>query len=235
MKYGLTHVVALLFVATGYFLNEPYTLNIGLFALSGSITNDLAIYMLFEKVPGLYGSGVIPARFEEFKAGIYQMIMTQFFNPENIARFFDAQSIQALHFDDMLESIDMSHAFDAFVELILNSQFGSMINMFGGAKVLESFREPFLEKLRSEMKDIAHSETFQSALQAKIRASMDSLAIHEKVSQIIQTRLDELTPQMVKKIVSDMIREHLGWLVVWGGVFGGLIGLIATGISHNVV
>ena len=25
-----------------------------------------------------------------------------------------------------------------------------------------------------------------------------------------------------------MIRKHLGWLVVWGGVFGGLIGFIAA-------
>jgi hypothetical protein len=25
-----------------------------------------------------------------------------------------------------------------------------------------------------------------------------------------------------------MIREHLGWLVVWGGVFGGIIGFIAA-------
>ena len=33
---------------------------------------------------------------------------------------------------------------------------------------------------------------------------------------------------MVKTIVQDMIREHLGWLVVWGGVFGGLIGLLTT-------
>jgi len=27
--------------------------------------------------------------------------------------------------------------------------------------------------------------------------------------------------------VQRMIDEHLGWLVVWGGVFGGLIGLIS--------
>jgi hypothetical protein len=25
-----------------------------------------------------------------------------------------------------------------------------------------------------------------------------------------------------------MIQQHLGWLVVWGGVFGGLIGLVAA-------
>jgi uncharacterized membrane protein YheB (UPF0754 family) len=235
MKHWLTHGVALLLVAIGYFFKEPYTLNAGLFALSGSITNDLAIHMLFEKVPGLYGSGVIPARFEEFKAGIYHLIMTQFFNQDNLSKFFDEQSAQLMHFDDMLDSIDISHSFDAFIEVILNSQFGSMINMIGGAKLLETFREPFMQKLRVEMKTIANGPDFQSAVQAKIRASMDSFSMHEKVSRIIQTRLDELTPQMVKKIVEEMIRQHLGWLVVWGGVFGGLIGIIATGISTYVV
>ena len=28
-----------------------------------------------------------------------------------------------------------------------------------------------------------------------------------------------------KRIIEDVIRKHLGWLVVWGNVFGGLIGL----------
>ncbi|MFI4957347.1 MAG: DUF445 domain-containing protein [Gammaproteobacteria bacterium] len=235
MKHWLTHGIGIGCVGIGYVLNEPYTLNVGLFSLSGSITNDLAIYMLFEKVPGLYGSGVIPERFEEFKAGIYHLVMTQFFNQQNLSRFFDEQSSHMMHFDDMIESVDISHSFDAFVEVILNSQFGAMINMVGGAKVLDTFREPFLLKLRTEMKSIANGESFQEAVQAKMRASMDSGAMHEKVSHIIQTRLDELTPQMVKKIVEEMIRKHLGWLVVWGGVFGGLIGLIATGISKYVV
>jgi hypothetical protein len=44
--------------------------------------------MLFEKVPGLYGSGVIPARFEDFKDGIRELIMQQFFTEENIDRFY---------------------------------------------------------------------------------------------------------------------------------------------------
>lgn len=235
MKHWLTHGVAVGFVGIGYVLNEPYTLNAGLFALSGSITNDLAIHMLFEKVPFLYGSGVIPERFEEFKEGIYHLVMSQFFNQENLSRFFDEQSSHLMHFDDMIESVDISHSFDAFVDVILNSQFGSMIGMFGGAKVLDTFREPFLEKMRAEMKAIANSPSFQEAIQSKMRASMDSTTMHEKVSFIIQTRLNELTPQMVKKIVEEMIRKHLGWLVVWGGVFGGLIGVIATGISAYVV
>ena len=52
----------------------------GLFALSGGLTNWLAIHMLFEKVPLLYGSGVIPNRFEDFKNGIKNLIMNEFFS-----------------------------------------------------------------------------------------------------------------------------------------------------------
>ena len=45
-----------------------------------------------------------------------------------------------------------------------------------------------------------------------------------QVEQIIDQRLDELTPLQVKNIIQEMIRKHLGWLVVWGGVVGGIIG-----------
>ena len=55
---------------------------------------------------------------------------------------------------------------------------------------------------------------------------VDSLS--EQIGHIIDQRLAELTPQHVKTIVEDMIRQHLGWLVVWGGVFGGLIGFIVA-------
>jgi hypothetical protein len=42
--------------------------------------------MLFEKVPFLYGSGIIPNRFEEFKDSIKQLMMQQFFTVENVER-----------------------------------------------------------------------------------------------------------------------------------------------------
>jgi len=52
--------------------------------------------------------------------------------------------------------------------------------------------------------------------------------MQDKVSEIIDIRLAELTPKMVKEIIQTMIKKHLGWLVVWGGVFGGLFGLAAA-------
>jgi len=42
----------------------------GVFALSGSVTNWIAVHMLFDKVPFLYGSGVILDRFEDIKLGL---------------------------------------------------------------------------------------------------------------------------------------------------------------------
>ena len=76
----------------------------GLFALSGSITNSLAIYMLFEKVPLLYGSGVIPARFSEFKLAIKNLIITEFFNQENIAKFFQDSNKTANRLNLIIEN-----------------------------------------------------------------------------------------------------------------------------------
>ena len=62
-KQNLTNGIALALVIIGLSLphedGNPW-LSMGLFAFSGAVTNWLAVYMLFEKVPGLYGSGVIP-------------------------------------------------------------------------------------------------------------------------------------------------------------------------------
>ena len=46
---------------------RDFTLSIGLFAFSGGITNAIAVKMLFDRIPGLVGSGVIPARFREMR------------------------------------------------------------------------------------------------------------------------------------------------------------------------
>ena len=61
-----TNAISLLITIIGYGLPvyDGIIFDTGIFALSGALTNWLAIYMLFEKVPYLYGSGVIPSRFE---------------------------------------------------------------------------------------------------------------------------------------------------------------------------
>jgi uncharacterized membrane protein YheB (UPF0754 family) len=199
----------------------------GLFALSGALTNQLAIHMLFEKIPFLYGSGVILDRFEAFKLAIKELLMEQFFTKEQLNNFF-AKEEKKIDLTPIIEESDFSSAFDALTKSVMDSSFGSMLGMFGGERALEGLREPFTNKLKSAIITIVNSESFTATLDKHLQNSSLNDDILNSIEGVIDTRLDELTPQMVKEIVQKLIREHLQWLVVWGGVFGGLIGLLSS-------
>ena len=232
-KSLITNLIAIVLVIAG-FVSPVYSeilLSIGLFALSGAITNWLAIHMLFEKVPFLYGSGVIPNQFEDFKSGIKNIIMLQFFTTENIKRFIQSEeksAKKALDFTPVLDAVDYDNIFQKLIDAINASSLGAMLNMVGGAEALEPLRQPVSEKMRTALQEIAQSERFQAAIHQSLSTEKLSADISEHIELIVDARLNELTPDMVKNIIQHMIKKHLGWLVVWGGVFGGLIGLIAS-------
>ena len=89
-------------------------------------------------------------------------------------------------------------------------------------------KEPFIEKMKQSIQEISQSEQFNDLLRAELEQPNMIANMQDKVSDIIEKRLNELTPQLVKEIIQAMIKKHLGWLVVWGGIFGGAIGLIAA-------
>ncbi|BBB27235.1 hypothetical protein [Amphritea japonica] len=229
-KSLLTNLAALIAVIAGIVVNNDIVLTIGLFALSGALTNWLAVYMLFEKVPGLYGSGVIPARFEDFKLGIKALMMEQFFTKDNIERFLSAENGTQpdLHLAPVIEKVDFSPTFDSLIEVIQDSSFGGMLAMVGGTQALEPMREPFVDKIKSSIEEMTRDEHFIAMLRDELESPDVMEEMQAKVETIVEQRISELTPQLVKEIVQRMIREHLGWLVVWGGVFGGLIGFVAA-------
>jgi uncharacterized membrane protein YheB (UPF0754 family) len=228
-KSIITNGLALALVLVGFFLDNIIVKTVGLFAVSGAITNWLAVHMLFEKVPGLYGSGVIPQRFEDFKSGIRTLVMEQFFSEDNIQRFLaDSNQPIQIDFAPIIKKVDLAPTFDSLVEVIKASSFGQMLGMFGGVEALEPMRQPFVDKMGAALGDITQDPKFTLLLQEELTQPDVQQDLHVKINQIVEQRLDELTPKMVKDIIQSMIREHLGWLVVWGGVFGGLIGLLAA-------
>ena len=230
-KSFLTNVIALLLVAVSFIIDNSQVsiivLYAGLFAFSGAVTNALAVHMLFEKVPFLYGSGVIANRFEAFKTAFRTMMMEQFFTKAQLDDFF-AQEEKKIDLAPLIETTDFTPAYDALSVTVMESSFGGMLGMFGGEKALEGLREPFSSKLKGAVTKIVRSDAFNAQLQEMLRHSSLSEDIQSSVADLIDRRLDELTPQMVKGLVSRLIREHLGWLVVWGGVFGGLIGMVSA-------
>ncbi|MBF0353264.1 MAG: DUF445 family protein [SAR324 cluster bacterium] len=233
-KSLLTNVLSGVLVVIGLMLPEPFrnpVLSTGLFAVSGAVTNWLAIHMLFEKIPGLYGTGIIPARFNDFKRGIHTMVMEQFFVKENVAHFFDENEQGSTHkfdFTPIIEKLDFTPVFDSLVKTIMESPMSGMLMMVGGIQAIEPMKTPFIAKTKAAIEAIALSPEFQHELRIQLGTSSMSEDMIQKAEKIVKKRLDELTPEMVKEIIQQMIHQHLGWLVVWGGVFGGLIGLASS-------
>ena len=239
-KSLLSNVIAVLIVGFGAVLPQPYgkyVLDTGLFALSGGITNWLAVHMLFERVPGLYGSGVVQIRFEEFKLGIRALIIEQFFKNADLGAFFNDGKANSELFrsrlGEIIGDLDLDNAFDSLVEVIMTSSFGNMIGMIGGKEALDPLKKPFSSRMRDYFQSYFMESDVIDKINDQISNGLNDDTIREKVTSIIDHRLDQLTPQMVKEIVQTMIYEHLGWLVVWGCALGGVIGLTVSVTSIN--
>ena len=233
-KSNITNIITVIAMLFGYFSGNNLIYMVGLFAFSGAITNSLAIHMLFEKVPFLYGSGVIESKFSQFKISIHNLLMNQFFTREHLTRFFQEEVSSAkktIDFEKILNKTDFSPAYESLKESVMQSSFGGMLGMFGGEAALEPLREPFTKKLQASIISISASDAFQEVVNEALKSEDLSADVYEKLSRIVNLRLEELTPKMVKEIVQEMIKEHLGWLVIWGGVFGGVIGLVSAVIQ----
>ncbi len=206
----LTIIIALLIVAIGY--NTPdhgIIFSIGVFAASGALTNWLAIHMLFYRVPLLYGSGVIPRNFAAFIAAIRDLLLQQFFTTEHLRRLASD--------NNWFDRIDYDAAFERLCDAIEASPLGRLLVLAGGRKALL----PLKPNLTRVLKELVQEE-----LGGSLDDAQSADALHAKIEQLLEARLNELTPSKVRDILLQMIEKHLGWLVIWGGVLGGLLGLV---------
>ena len=142
--------------------------------------------------------------------------MNEFFTPQNIDIFMK-QQVEVFS-GDINKLIDFDRVFDGLVDAIEGSSMGSMFAMVGGRKALKPLRQPITLKLQDIIKELQQAEATKSD-----DKNLTSSLLNQ-VEKIIDQRLDGLTPEKVKNIIQDMMRKHLGWLVVWGGAVGGLIG-----------
>lgn len=219
-----------------FVLNEhvrPYNvvLAFGLYGFAGGITNGMAVKMLFDKVPGLYGSGVIPNEFEAIRAAIKTAIMDTFFDEAFLHSYLRERGPKFLKkfvFDAYVSRPDFDDMFAEKLEEVSQTPSGAMLNIvkpfFGGSyKKVVPVLKPLLVSVATSISD--------SATVGSEMASLDSIAdFRQEVESMMDAKLRELSPNDVKRLLADIVREHLGWLVVWGNVFGGMIGLVTLAV-----
>ena len=228
-KSLITNFLSTLIIIVGYLYQEnyPFIIITGVFALSGSLTNWLAIHMLFEKVPLLYGSGVILDKFEDIKLGIKNLILQELFTETQINNFLLDNKVSTS--ETIINKIDFDKVFIGLVEAIEGSQLGGMLAMVGGRKALDPLKEPFTKKLKIIIEDFVTENTSND------NSSDTTASLLSKIENILDARLADLSPEDIKHIIQKMIKEHLGWLVVWGGFFGGFLGLVLSPIGFDIL
>ena len=221
VKCIISYGVSLFFLIIGTLPLSPYQgifFNIGCFSLSGAFTNWLAIYMLFEKIPFLYGSGIIPNKFQEFQISIKKIMMNFFFNG-GIERMEVPLQLTKEIKGKVLSEIPELIIISIKNVLTADPILGKIMSL-AGTDTLTSIEQGLKEKIIGKL----------SGFMEENMTPTTNIFEKEDISAFIEKTVDEkislLTPHKVKHIVSDIIKSHLDWLVVWGAVFGGLIGLM---------
>eukprot|EP00746_Dinoflagellata_sp_MGD_P079031 gnl/MRDRNA2_/MRDRNA2_31572_c0_seq2.p1 gnl/MRDRNA2_/MRDRNA2_31572_c0~~gnl/MRDRNA2_/MRDRNA2_31572_c0_seq2.p1 ORF type:complete len:109 (+),score=26.18 gnl/MRDRNA2_/MRDRNA2_31572_c0_seq2:210-536(+) len=64
-----------------------------------------------------------------------------------------------------------------------------------------------------------------------ISQHVDVSKAKSEVDELMNDKLQLLTPEIIKDLMDGVIRQHLGWLIVWGNLFGGLIGIASSALK----
>jgi len=204
----------------------------GLFGFAGGITNWLAVKMLFDEVPGLYGSGVIPKRFKEIRETVKNVIMGTFFDEaylkkylQSKAKSFIENSNLDIKINQLLESPEVDKIIEEKLAALSTRPEGLLFVMMGiNPTSLKPMVKPFITSMGSDVVPFL-MKNFDLGNLINIET------IRLEIDKLMTTKLQELTPEIVKNLMETVMRKHLGWLIVWGNVFGGLIGVITVVVN----
>eukprot|EP00746_Dinoflagellata_sp_MGD_P009266 gnl/MRDRNA2_/MRDRNA2_118757_c0_seq1.p1 gnl/MRDRNA2_/MRDRNA2_118757_c0~~gnl/MRDRNA2_/MRDRNA2_118757_c0_seq1.p1 ORF type:complete len:391 (-),score=80.77 gnl/MRDRNA2_/MRDRNA2_118757_c0_seq1:86-1258(-) len=247
---GITFFLLVVGLVLQFVLDEemqPYNfvLAIGVFGFAGGITNWLAVKMLFDKIPGLYGSGVIPMQYKNIRKTVKTEIMHTFFDEDYLKGYIGQRApelLRRLNIHERLMKVINAPDFDekmaAKLEEISATPQGMILAMVkpfmsGGLAGLVPMVKPPLVSIASEIaKELTTMEEQGNSEEIVELIPVD--VVRSEIDALMTERLATLTPEVVKELLENVIRDHLGWLVVWGNIFGSIIGVIALAVTGEV-
>jgi len=240
---GITFFMLCIGLVLQFVLDEDarkfnFVLAIGVFGFAGGITNWLAVKMLFDKIPGLYGSGVIPMQYQNIRKTVKNEIMHTFFDENYLKGYIRQRApelLRRLNISERIMKVINAPDFDgkmaAKLEEISATPQGMLLamvkTMMGGSLIgLVPMVKPPLISIATEIaKELTTMENESDGESVVELIPVD--VERSEIDALMTERLATLTPEVVKELLENVIRDHLGWLVVWGNIFGSIIGIIA--------
>mmetsp|Transcript_12404 Transcript_12404/g.15383 ORF Transcript_12404/g.15383 Transcript_12404/m.15383 type:complete len:328 (+) Transcript_12404:182-1165(+) len=253
-KGNVSNIIALFMMILGLALYEgqdgrngnaevysKYILSAGLFSFAGGITNWLAIKMLFDRVPFLIGSGVIAREFKGIRSSVKMAIMEMFFDSEFLEEYLGVRANELVHKLDIKGMVKTSLAHEKVYPILLEKleeakkgkkAYSAMLRMASkfsprGMEGLVSASRPLMARVAADIIPVIVKNV-------NIADLVDIEIIETEIDKLMTEKLELLTPELTKELLERVIREHLGWLVVWGNVFGGLIGIVSQAAGYGI-
>eukprot|EP00002_Diphylleia_rotans_P023371 TRINITY_DN4598_c0_g1_i2.p1 TRINITY_DN4598_c0_g1~~TRINITY_DN4598_c0_g1_i2.p1 ORF type:complete len:280 (+),score=69.23 TRINITY_DN4598_c0_g1_i2:53-892(+) len=210
-KGTVSNYITFLLMVLGFIIKNnadettgEYILAVGLFGFSGGITNWLAVKMLFDKIPFIYGSGVIPSRFKEIRQTVKNTIMATFFDKEYLNKYIHhkTETLKAdINIEAKLQEMFSSPQFDEILTRELNALAtkpeGAVFAFMGLAPIqLKPMIKPFLTGMGSSVGPLLLQQLDPTSIISIER-------VQHEIDDLMTTKLEELTPEIVKKVRSD--------------------------------
>lgn len=156
--------------------------------------------------------------------------MTTFFDPVFLEGFIGDKLKavgETIDTDTQVKDMVESEAFDATLDAKLKTLDAdpsmAMLAGFGGAAALKPMIKPFVADLGLELAPLIKNKLTDPKFAISISTVRDEIEMYMSI------RMQTLTSKKVTRLLEFVIRGHLGWLIVWGNVFGALIGIISEG------
>merc|ERR1711881_130651 len=97
-----------------------------------------------------------------------------------------------------------------------------------GSGITPKAIEAFAPMLKPQLLNMAKSMIPDAKKKFMEGDLMDPATLKSEIDQMLTDRLNEIKEDQVKTLMEEVIRKHLHWLVIWGNVFGGLLGVISA-------
>lgn len=198
----------------------------GLFGFSGGMTNWLAIRMMFDKIPFLIGSGILLKHFIEIRENVKKTTMETYFDAGHITSYVQQKTemiLSALQLEESIRDIIRSPEVQQLIEDKIDDMYetpeGMVLGMMVNKEKMKTSIMPSIENIGGDIVPLV-SQMIRSS------EHLTEENLREKIDEMITSKLVEMSPEFVIGVVKDMVETELGWVIIWGNIFGGMLGII---------